>query len=98
MIKFEHVDKVYGNGVKALNDVNLEIEKRELENLIIQNGKVMKTIELKDMADALVGALYSAQKNYQDVPYYLYEDQKTINTNKNNYESFIKGDQFLVDL
>lgn len=72
--------------------------KRELENLVIQNGKIMKTIELKDMADGLVGSLYSAQKNYQDVPYYLYTNQETLNIKKDNYGTLLKTDQFLVDI
>lgn len=72
--------------------------KRELENLVIQNGKIMKTIELKDMADGLVGSLYSAQKNYQDIPYYLYTNQETLNIKKDNYGTLLKTDQFLVDI
>lgn len=46
--------------------------KKELEALILDKGKVTRTTELKDLADALVGAVWNAQLNYTDVPIYEY--------------------------
>ena len=38
MIKFDHVDKVYANGTKALDDINLEIEQGEFVAIIGLSG------------------------------------------------------------
>lgn len=38
MIKFEHVSKVYPNGVKGLQDINLEIEDGEFVGIIGMSG------------------------------------------------------------
>lgn len=73
--------------------------KRELEALIIENGKVTRTTELKDMADAIVGSVYSAQYNYKDdpiyqfIPYELQTEKKKI-----NYEELIGEDSSLMEI
>lgn len=52
--------------------------KRELLGLTIVKNKVTKNVELKDMADALVGSIFSAQMNYSDLPkiQYLSEHER----------------------
>lgn len=44
MIKFEHVSKVYNNGVKGLDDVNLEIEQGEFVGIIGLSGAGKSTL------------------------------------------------------
>ena len=41
---------------------------KELEALIWQKGKVVRTTQLKDLADVLTGAIFDAQLNYNDIP------------------------------
>jgi len=54
--------------------------KKELETLMFSKGKVEKTVELKDMADSLVGCIYNAQLNYNDQPTVQYiTDDKFVN-------------------
>ena len=72
--------------------------KKELEALILDRGKVTRTTELKDLADALVGAIWNAQLNYADQPTYEYTRQDTSGK-KREYEDFIDKDkETLVDL
>lgn len=70
--------------------------KRELEALILDKNKVTRTTELKDMADALVGAIYNAQLAYQQVPVYQYSNaaQKTALS----YLDFLEKGENLISL
>ena len=54
--------------------------KKELEALVFNKGKVEKTIELKDMADSLVGSIYNAQLNYFDEPLVQYTTEIQVKT------------------
>lgn len=70
--------------------------KKELEALVLDKNKVTRTTELKDMADALVGAIYNAQLAYQQVPSYQYSNstQKTAIS----YLDFLEKGENLISL
>lgn len=78
----------YTNAAGLIEDGKVKVGKcpkliKELEALVIQGGKVERTTELKDLADAIVGAIYDAQSNYDDFPQYEYKDE--FNFNKTDY-------------
>ena len=70
--------------------------RKELEALVYEKGKIVRTVELKDMADALTGAIWNAQMNYYDVPTYEYT-QKNI-TKELTYNDLLNSEQYLVSL
>jgi hypothetical protein len=72
--------------------------KKELEALILDKGKVTRTTELKDLADALVGAVWNAQLNYTDVPIYEYTKPE-LKTRVLTYTDYIdSSSELLCDL
>ena len=74
--------------------------KKELEALVIDKGKVTRTVELKDGPDSLVGMIWDAQMNYADFPVYEFEDP-TQQTAKelDKYEDLIDlSSEVLIDL
>lgn len=108
---FENVEKVsvdiklepYMNASNLIEAGKVKVGKcdklkRELETLVLEKGKITKTTELKDGADALVAAIYNAQLNYTDTPTVEYFTdalyKKTI-----KYESLINEEQQeLIDI
>ena len=72
--------------------------KRELETLVLEKGKITKTTELKDGADALVAAIYNAQLNYTDTPVVEYFTE-ALYKKSIKYESLINEEQQeLIDI
>lgn len=63
--------------------------KKELETLVFNKGKVEKTVELKDMADSLVGCIYNAQLNYIDDPQTAYIYDKNYKAVDFDYSTLI---------
>lgn len=110
---FPHVEKVsvdaklepYTNAATLIEKGQIKIGrapklKKELEALIIDKGKVTRTVEYKDLADALVGAVWDAQLNYADFPVYEFKDYDQQNIKDlNNYEDLIDtSSELLIDL
>ena len=108
---FDKVEKVsvdvkldpYLNAATLIEDGKVKVGqceklRKELEALIIDKGKVTRTIELKDGADVLCGSIYNAQMNYSDIPQNEYYSELPVNK-ETDYTAFIDTEQEeLVDL
>ena len=108
---FDKVEKVsvdvkldpYLNAATLIEDGKVKVGqceklRKELEALIIDKGKVTRTIELKDGADVLCGSIYNAQMNYNDIPQNEYYTELPI-IKETDYTTFIDTEQEeLVDL
>ena len=72
--------------------------RKELEALVIDKGKVTRTTQLKDGADVLVGSIFNAQMNYNDIPQNEYYTELPINK-EIDYTTLIDTEQEeLIDL
>lgn len=108
---FDKVDKVsvdtkldpYLNAASLIESGKVKVGqceklKKELEALVIDKGKVTRTTQLKDGADVLVGSIFNAQMNYNDIPQNEYYTELKIENNI-DYTTFIDTEQEeLVDL
>lgn len=73
--------------------------KKELEALVIEKNKVTRTTELKDLADALTGAVWNAQVAYDILPVYNYVSIKKEINNTINYDRYIDTNkEYLLSL
>ena len=73
--------------------------KKELEALVIEKNKVTRTTELKDLADALTGAVWNAQVAYDILPVYNYVSIKKEINNTINYDKYIDTNkEYLLSL
>ena len=59
-------------------------------------GKVVRTTELKDGCDLLVGWIYDAQLNYNDSPIEEYKTEITFKKST-NYSDFINENEYISD-
>ena len=108
---FDQVEKVsvdvkldpYLNAATLIEDGKVKVGqceklKKELEALIIDKGKVTRTTQLKDGADVLVGSIFNAQMNYNDIPQNEYYTELPINK-EIDYTTLIDTEQEeLIDL
>ena len=73
--------------------------KKELEALVIEKNKVTRTTELKDLADALTGAVWNAQVAYDILPVYNYVSIKKEINNTMDYDKYIDTNkEYLLSL
>lgn len=73
--------------------------KKELEALVIEKNKVTRTTELKDLADALTGAVWNAQVAYDILPVYNYISIKKEINSTISYDRYIDTNkEYLLSL
>lgn len=71
--------------------------KKQLHSLKLENGKVQRTTQRKDMVDSCVGSVELARRNYQDIPKIDYLREK-IRIREIKYDNFIEKDSSLIEI